>query len=389
MKRLFVLLVLLIMTIFYVSCEKDDSTGPVVNNTIPPDPGTSPPAEKTGPLKPAVGVKVAEGTTDRIQLNVGGLYHNGAPITYTTSNLTIVEDGVVKGILITPLTSKAVSLETNIVFIIDVTGSMGGTIDGVKESITEFLNNLKTRGLNVKCGAVAYSDNNDTRIPASINGIVSNTDPGAFVVVEYHNLTSNLDSTGTLYQFIDGLEASYKGYGGGDTPEGGFDALYYAYQNFSWSPGAQKIFIVLTDAPSWGLFAPSGSGTTRSPWMTSTLADTLAGNATIHVVSPTPDYIQYDLYDGSYDMHYLATPGTFNQAGANYSSNGTGGVWINLYGTDYSGKVDLTQLPIEAIVGSSVLVEYITTTPVTGEHTIRVVVDIGTDNGEVTIKSNY
>ncbi|NUN08056.1 MAG: VWA domain-containing protein [Ignavibacteriaceae bacterium] len=315
------------------------------------------------------------------------MFHQGSPIQYTTNNLVILEDGVVKGYTIRPITS--VTLETNVVFIIDVTGSMSGTISGIKESIIAFLNNLKSKGLNVKCGAVAYSDNNDTRIPYSTNGIASNTDPGAYTVVEFHNLTANFDSSSTLFSFISGLYSSYRGYDGGDIPEGGFDAIYYAYQNFSWSPGAQKVFVVLTDAPSWGKYAPLGSGTTRSPWRTDSLANVLAGNATVHVVSPIPSKISSNIYNGSYDMHYLATPGTFSQYGINYTSGGTGGLWIDLYNVDLTGRVDLTTLPISTVASQSVRAEYITKTPGKGKHLIRVVVDIGTANGEVTVEADY
>jgi hypothetical protein len=304
--------------------------------------------------------------------------------------LTFVENGVVKGIKITPL--GATSLGTDIVFVIDVTASMGGTISGVKESITSFLKNLKDRKLDVRCGAVAYSDNNDVRIPRSVNGIISDTDPAAFAVVGYHNLTANIDSAGPIYKFIDSLKASWKGYYGGDLPEGGFDALWYAFQNFSWRSGAQRIFIVLTDIASWGLYAPPGVGTSRSPWRTDSLAQVLSGRATVHVVSPDTNYMKnYNAGNttGAYDMHWLATPGSFKQKSVTYTSNGTGGIWANIYGGSASGKVDLTTLPITAAAASSALVEFVTTKADGTEKTIRVVVDIGISNGEVIIKAVY
>lgn len=384
--------VFLVLT--FSSCTKKSDTSGPENSDIPADPGTAPPPTKVGPLKPPVAVSTTPGNPSRIKLNVGGLLVPGTltPITYTTSNLTVVEDGVVKGIKITPLGSTT-SLGTDIVFVIDVTGSMSGTINGVKESVTAFLKSLKDRKLDVQCGVVAYSDNDDTRIPRSVNGILSDTDPGAFAVVGFHNLTSNLDSTGPIYKFIDSLSAGWKGYYGGDLPEGGFDALWYAYKNFSWRVGAQKMFIVLTDISSWGLYAQPGSGTTRSPWRTDSLAMVLSGNATVHVVSPDTNYMSsYNegYTQGAYDMHWLATPGSFKQKGVTYNSNGTGGIWENIYGTSGSGKVDLTALPIITVAASSALVEFVTQKPDGTEKTIRVVVDIGSGkDGEVTIKAVY
>jgi len=386
----------LVFALFFVltfsSCTKKSDSTSSDNTDIPKDPGTAPPPTKLGPMKPACAVSTTPGNPNRIKVNVGGLLIPGTttPITYTTSNLTVIENGVVKGIKITPLGST--SLGTDIVFVIDVTGSMSGTINGVKESITSFLKNLKDRKLDVRCGAIAYSDNNDVRIPQSINGIASNTDPGAFTVVGYHNLTATIDSAGPIYNFIDSLRAGWKGYYGGDLPEGGFDGLWYAFQNFSWRSGAQRMFIVLTDISSWGLYAPAGSGTSRSPWRTDSLAQVLSGRATVHVVSPDTNYMRsynQGYTTGAYDMHWLATPGSFIQKSTTYNSGGTGGIWTNIYGTSGSGKVDLTTLPITAAAASSALVEFVTSKADGTEKTIRVVVDIGTSNGEVIIKAVY
>ncbi|MCF8241823.1 MAG: VWA domain-containing protein [Melioribacteraceae bacterium] len=396
MKKFLLYLFLVFSVLMYVGCNKDDGgTEPEndVNSDIPADPGTAPPPVKDGPLKPSVAVDVDVANPSRIKLNVAGLLTPGTttPITYSTDNLTVVEDGVVQGIKVTKI-GETVSLGTDIVFIIDITGSMGGTIEGVKESILAFLDNLRTRGLNVSAGAVAYSDNNDNRIPFDINGIADDTDPGAFTVVGSHDLSTNLDSTASLYQFIDGLSSCYEGYCGGDSPEGGFDALYWAFENYTWRSGAQKMFIVMTDIATWGDGASEGSGTSHSPWRTDELAAELAGNATVHVVSPDEDYMS-NYNDGStigaYDMRWLAEPGTFTQNGVEYTSAGTGGIWIDIYGTDRDGNVDLTTVPITSVAAASALVEFVTEKADGTEKTIRVVVDITSSDGEVTIKAEY
>lgn len=388
MRKAFLLCVLFSFLLLN-GCTKDENpVGAITDNSdIPADPGTPPPAPKEGPLKPAVTVTPAHNNPSRIQLNVGGLLDSeGNSIVYTSGNLTVVEDGVVKGIKVTTLGTGGLTLKSDIAFIIDVTGSMGEEIDTVKNSILAFVRELRSRGLDIQCGAVAYSDNND--YPIAENGL-PDTDPAAYVVVGSQNLTAQLDSAGNFYKFIDSLGAGWKGYYGGDWPEGGFDALWHAYRKFSWRPDASKIFIVLTDAPTWGKYAPSYSGTTRSPWRTDSLAAVLSGNATVHVVCPdTNDYSLKQANDGYnlgvYDMRWLAIPGSFKQNGQTYISGGTGGLWIDLY-----GSIDLSKIPIKEAMSGSALVEYVTTKKDGTEKTIRVIVDIGSSNGEVTVKATY
>ncbi|HQO09855.1 MAG TPA: vWA domain-containing protein [Clostridiales bacterium] len=390
-KWQFLTLAVIIAGMFIWSCSDEKSSEPIVvdNSDIPADPGTLPPAVKSGPLKPNVAVKVDPSNPTRVKLNVGGLLNvsKGDPIIYTTENLTVVEDGVVQGIKITN-NDGTISLGTDIVFIIDVTGSMSGTIDGVRASVTDFLKNMKSEGINVAAGAVAYADNYDSRIPVEINGIPDDNDPGAYVVVDYENITTKIDTTGPVYKFVDSLYAGYEGYDGGDSPEGGFDAIWWAYNNFTWREGAQKMFIVLTDVSTWGEGAPVGSGTSHSPWRTDELAAALEGYATVHVVSPTPDYTY--LENGAYDMHWLAQPGNLILNEISYTSAGTGGMWFDIFGAgDYTGYVDLTTLPIVEVTAASSLVEFETSKTDGTEKDIRIVIDIGTSDGEVTVKANY
>ena len=402
-KNIFLVLLISLFTIYsinsFIGCsKKDDIITPGLNDDIPADPGTNPPAYMPGPLRPTSAIDTTPGNIDRIRINLGGLLDpvTNLPINYSSSNLTIVEDSIVQGILIT--SGGTTTLGIDLVFCIDVTGSMGTEITGVTNSVLAFIDTLRSKNLDVNCGVVAYADNNDTRIPESINGISNGNDPGAFVIVQYRELNNDLTQTGPIYTFINGLYASYLGYIGGDLPEGGFDALWYAYSNFSWRPGAQRIFIVITDAPSWGKYAPYGSGTTRSPWRTDSLAQVLSGHATVHVVSKSGLFS--DSYNvsgktkdnpvlglGEYDMKYLAIAGSFVQNSITYYSDGTGGTWTPL---PSNGYVNLTTLPISTVLASSSLVEFVTNQPHGTEKTVRIVVDLGgSNNGEVSVIKYY
>jgi hypothetical protein len=262
------------------------------------------------------------------------------------------------------------------------------------------LDSLKRKLFNVRCGVVTFADNVNNRIPYSINGIADSTDPGAYTVVQYRDLDTDLTHTGQTFTFINGLYSAYLGYYGGDAPEGSFDALWYAYKNFHWRNHAQKIFILITDAPSWGRYAPVGSGTTHSPWRTDSLAMILSGKSTVHVISTDTtwkdSYITGNrgentgpdvLGVGRYDVKYLAVPGSFVQNGTTYYSNGTGGVFMSL---PSSGYINLNTLPIRNVITSSSLVEFVTHKTHGTQKKVRIVIDLGgTVNGEVTLLSSY
>lgn len=393
----------LLLIVFSESCNKDTIVNsPNINSDIPVDPGTAPPVYMSGPLKPAIGLEITPGNADRIRLNIGGVLdpETHLPIEYSAANLTVVEDSIVQGIKISAAGTQTLGID--MVFLIDVTGSMQTEINGVTNSVLGFIDSLRNKHLDIRCGVVAFADNKDIRIPESINGIHDSLDPGAFAIVQYRNLDTNLSEAGPIYRFIDTLTSSYLGYSGGDTPEGCFDALWYAYSNFDWRQSAQKIFIVITDAPSWGKYAPVGSGTSRSPWRTDSLAAVLSGNATVHTVSPS-SVINFDnnvnghkmkmefnndnTVLGNYDVKYLSIPGTFTQNGVTYNSNGTGGTWTVI---PSNGYINLNELPIAGVTSHSSLVEFVTNKPHGTTKTVRVVVKINsTKNGEVSIISTY
>jgi Mg-chelatase subunit ChlD len=109
--------------------------------------------------------------------------------------------------------------QADIVFVLDVTGSMGDEIEGVKNNILEFADSLKSRAVDVRLAMVTF-----------------------------------LDVIGSVYPFTNdpavfkGWVSAQTAYGGGDTPENSLDALYQASQ-LQFRGGASRIFIWITDAP--------------------------------------------------------------------------------------------------------------------------------------------
>lgn len=345
------------------------------NRDIPSDPGTQPPPTAEGDLTPTFGVEVRDPENPhRIALNLGGLFNPETmeAITYSSDNLTVVEDGVVKGIKITPL-GVDTTLKADIVFIIDTTGSMDPYINGVRNSVTAFLEFLHGEGVDVAAGALAYADG----IPPDSNpaGIPAH-DRGAWTVVDYTLLDTDLSPTGDTYTFVEELKASYLGYHGGAIPEGLFDSIYWAYENYNFRPGAQKIMIVLTDAPSWGKNASTTEIAPDCPWTDANMAEYFRGEVTIHVISTVLSW----LGSGQYDAKYLAIPGGPNE------SPGTGGIW---YEMAWGEEVDITGIPIGEVAVASALVEFVSADAYE-EHTLRVVVHVNHEvNGEVTRTLRY
>ncbi len=106
----------------------------------------------------------------------------------------------------------------DIVFVLDVTGSMGNEIDDVKNNVVEFADSLAARGVDYRLGLVTFLDENETV----------------------------LDFTKDKNTFRNWIGAQYA-HGGGDGPENSLQALLTASQ-FNFRPETKKLFIWVTDA---------------------------------------------------------------------------------------------------------------------------------------------
>jgi von Willebrand factor type A domain len=111
----------------------------------------------------------------------------------------------------------------DIVFLIDCSGSMGGEIADVRNNVIDFANALATSSIDYRLGLVRFGY-------GSGNPYLFNNG----------NLTG--DST-TFRGFVASLRAS-----GGYEP--GFMAIQQAITGFNFRPGAQKIFLIITDEDS-------------------------------------------------------------------------------------------------------------------------------------------
>jgi hypothetical protein len=108
--------------------------------------------------------------------------------------------------------------KADIVFVLDVTGSMTEEISGVKNNIIEFSNALSARRIDFQLGLVTFLDQ----------------------VENIYGFTSNVQ---TFYNQVDEQFA----HGGDDYPENSLQALLSASQ-FNFRPDSRRIFIWITDA---------------------------------------------------------------------------------------------------------------------------------------------
>ena len=106
----------------------------------------------------------------------------------------------------------------DIIFVLDVTGSMSGEIAAVRDNIIEFTDSLSYRGIDYRLGMVTFLD------------VIENV----------------FDFTDDVQQFQMDVAAQYA-HGGGDGPENSLDALSAASQ-FDFRENANRIIIWITDA---------------------------------------------------------------------------------------------------------------------------------------------
>lgn len=106
----------------------------------------------------------------------------------------------------------------DIIFVLDVTGSMTQEIDGVKENIAEFADSLSYQGVDFRLGMVTFLDE----------------------IENIYDFTSNVQ---LFQQYVNEQYA----HGGGDMPENSLEALMAASQ-FDFRLNANRIFIWITDA---------------------------------------------------------------------------------------------------------------------------------------------
>ena len=175
---------------------------------------------------------------------------------------------------IAPTVTKAGAAD--IVFVIDRSGSMGGTINTVRKNVNEFARNLAKDGVAARFGLATFSDEVYGRKKAR-------TDEGT-ILTKFNESYFTSDPVE-----LEKALAQVKLAGGGDSPETSTPALTQIVSTYDWSksPKSKKFVVLLTDASM-----------KEDPSIPS-VADTLAAlkNAGIDRIVATTSYSEKDYKD--------------------------------------------------------------------------------------------
>lgn len=283
-------------------------------------------------------VKYSGGVAD---INLNAIIVSGEAVTLEVSKFSVYIGKA--GTATSEWTSVDITLPTvtarpmDMVFILDNTGSMNDIIASAKDSIAAFAATLEAAGADVRFGVVSFGDyvteQATLELPATAEAVAS---------------------------FLNALP----GTGGADLPENPLDSINYAYRNFSWRSGAQKVFIVVTDAPCHQL-GDGGQNASFTDIITSyevsSVEAILAGNAVVYAVSPSNEgykALTYqptsarnadirDLADGLGYAFSTNETGSIILTARTTPVPNTGGKWTVLPGT---GVLDLNTLGISGVV---------------------------------------
>ncbi|MGB8645468.1 MAG: VWA domain-containing protein [Anaerolineae bacterium] len=231
-------------------------------------------------------VKLAQVDTSRypeITLSVNVDDSSGTPVSgLKREDFGVTEDGT--SVEITNFAGTSDVRTVDVVFAFDTTGSMTNEIEGVKQTAIAFAQKLKDKKRDYRLGLVTFGD--------EIRGV-------------YNKDGSLTDNAQEFQSWIASLSAN----GGGDDPELSLGAVKQATK-MTYRPQAQKVIILITDAPAHHTGDGGGPGDFSDPDLN---ADRVAellkqkGITLYAVAYDSPDY--HKLTDETHGEFYNLTPG--------------------------------------------------------------------------------
>ncbi len=357
LKKL-IIFILAFSFLLVTGCKKSDNPVDNSETDIPSDPANvTVPAVTINNIQPTATFSKSTTNNSRIQMNLTGLVNpiTKQPISLSAlQNIFVTEDNVVKGIKVTKVGTNNV-LKADIVFTVDISGSMGQEADSIASSIIKFAQKLQATGLDVQFGCVGFYGNVE----------------GAMNLTNAQNLEKYLNHSygtyraqgfsGTDSASLENKAATFTT-GHSTVAEDGAVAILFAHNHFAWRSGAQRIFINFTDEPT----QPDN----QVAWGTENLCNTIGGIATVHTVwSGGKDTVNVS----SWSKGYRERPWEMSEK--------TGGTVV-LVESDASG-LDLSNLPVTGALSNSYLVEFITSDQ-QGTHTVTIIVKETNADGKRT-----
>lgn len=155
-----------------------------------------------------------------VSLIVEAMNEQGDPLdSLDSKELTVVENGKDKKVISVRKISVKERVPVDFVVVLDVTATMQAHINGVRDNIQKFTDNLVSRGIDYRIGLLLFSD----------------------VIEKVYPLTSDIN------QFM-GWISNARAMGGFDEKENALEALKEA-ANSEFRPSANRVLVLITDAP--------------------------------------------------------------------------------------------------------------------------------------------
>lgn len=307
-----------------------------------------PPARPTSNAFP-FSASLVRGTGRTVDVTVNPIIIAGRVInSLNEANFEVIENGCSKRL---EFTTASRPVDVDIAFIQDLSGSMGSSITGVRNSVLAFASDLQSRGLAVRLASVGFSG----------PGTIASTPA-----------TSNCEYLGPVRDFTDAVTfsahvtASWRATRGCDVPENGLEAIEYAHDSLDWRPGAARVYILIADASLHTRATSCNAAGACTNHDLSSITALVGAGATMHVVANASATRRSSA--GGLDPWALA--------------DSLGGRKLTL---GVNGDVDLIGLNIASVIGQVVRLTYSSTSDEKAMNAIRIRVSIpGEGSSEIS-----
>lgn len=417
MKKYFLFAALLLSgAALFTACEEDDDDNDTLVSGIPSDKDAKPnpevDSEDVNTVLPNLNYSVStEGKYAVIRLDMTGvrdpftkdwlhLYGTGD----SRQNLWIEVDDVPKGFsIINTADDKASQPDPalDVVFLVDNSTSMDEEADAIAADIIEWSKQLSNKKLDVRFGCVGYGGFVSGAINLTtaaelekwltqkdwlndVNGVWRTrgfAGPDAARLQEKANLAPSNNESETFYRVVN-TSYTYTSWGAPDRSECGVLALRYANDLFSFRPGANRVYVNLTDEPN----QPSGYERFSTEWVKNNWTAT---QGTIHTV------FTYSASLGDKDSYYYYE--TYYGIGKNYPwdlsvyTDGTMLFTDSDFKDAEGNLVKLSDLPVSGAMQNSYIIRFTNIENLFDNktHVVHMTVKSNSTNGEVIADKRF
>jgi len=213
-----------------------------------------------------------------IKLTIEAYNKLGEPLDTLTANMVnVYENAKLQKVLSVEKLPQAENIPVDFVFLVDITGSMQPIINSIKNNIAGFSQSLVKRGIDFRLGLVLFGD-------------------------DIERIYDPLPNVLNFLSWISVVIAR----GGGDVKENALEALEVTAKNIKWRPEANKVNVLITDAP-YHQKGENGDGVTDQT--TESIIELMQRNQ-IRVFTITPPnldqykYISLKTRGANYDIEY-------------------------------------------------------------------------------------